>query len=63
MTIRDIAAAAGLSLRQLALRTGIPYRTVQDWAADKRQPPPYLLPLLAYRLGVTEDKIREETDQ
>ena len=29
--------------------------------ADKRQPPPYLLPLLAYRLGV-ENKPREEKE-
>lgn len=60
MTIRDIAAAAGLSLRQLALKTGIPYRTVQDWAAGTRTPPPYLLPLLAYRLGVAEEVQKTE---
>ncbi len=53
MTIREIAAAAGLSLRQLAIQTGIPYRTVQGWAEGQRQPPPYLLTLIAYRMGLT----------
>ncbi len=59
MTINDIAAAAGLSLRQLAIQTGIPYRTVQNWAEGQRQPPPYLLPLIAYRLGVTTEETEE----
>ena len=44
--IRTLAADAGLSLRTLALRFGIPYRTVQDWAAGRRTPPPYVLRLL-----------------
>lgn len=28
---------------------GIPYRTVQDWEAEKRELPEYLLRLMIYR--------------
>ena len=31
---------------------GIPYRTVQDWEAEKRELPEYLLRLMKYRAEV-----------
>ena len=31
---------------------GIPYRTVQDWEAEKRELPDYLLHLLKYRAEI-----------
>ena len=37
-TFRDIAAAAGTSVRQLAMRYAIPRRTAEDWAAGQSKP-------------------------
>lgn len=48
LTIRSVAAASDISLRQLAMTYGLPYRTVQDWAAGVRTPPEWQLPLIAY---------------
>lgn len=56
MTVRDIASAAGLSLRALAARFGIPYRTVQDWAAGVRTPPPYVLQMMIECLDLQAEK-------
>lgn len=35
-SVKDIAAAAGLTQRKLAERFCIPYRTVEDWCTGKR---------------------------
>ena len=37
-TFRDIAAAAGISVRQLAMRYAIPRRTAGDWSVGKSTP-------------------------
>lgn len=52
MTVKDIAAAAGMSCRKLAERFGIPYRTMEDWSSGKRVPPDYLLAMMREILGV-----------
>lgn len=51
-TVPEIARAAGLSNRKLAERFGIPYRTVEDWAADRREPPLYVRLMLQQCLGL-----------
>lgn len=52
MTIKEIAAAAGMSCRKLAERFGIPYRTMEDWSAGKRLPPDYVINMMREILGV-----------
>jgi len=37
-TFRDIAAAAGIPVRQLAMRYAIPRRTAEDWSAGQSKP-------------------------
>lgn len=39
---------------------GIPYRTVQDWEAEKRELPEYLLRLMRYKAEV-ENMVRKDT--
>lgn len=58
LTIKTIADSAGLSMRQLAIRYGLPYRTVQDWAAGLRTPPAWQLPLIAY--AVLSDRVVQD---
>lgn len=48
LTVSKIAAVSETSLRHLAMTYGLPYRTVQDWAAGARTPPEWQLPLIAY---------------
>lgn len=55
LTVKSIASAVDISMRQLAMTYGLPYRTVQDWAAGARKPPEWQLPLIAY--AVLSDRI------
>lgn len=48
LTIKQIAAACGISVRQIGIRMGIPARTVEQWSAGVRNPPEWLMPLIAY---------------
>lgn len=51
-TVPEIAKAAGLSNRKLAERFCIPYRTVEDWAAERRESPLYVRLMLQQCLGL-----------
>lgn len=48
LTIKSIASACGLSVRQLAIAINLPLRTAENWASDVRNPPAWQLPLIAY---------------
>lgn len=52
MDFRAIRQASGLSMTAIAARFDIPYRTVQDWDAGRRTPPPYVLRMIAEILGL-----------
>ncbi len=47
MTIKQLRAATGLTQKAFAELTGIPKRTIENWEAGNRQPPDYLIKLLA----------------
>lgn len=47
--IKELREKMGMNLREFSDYYGIPYRTVQDWEAEKRQLPDYLLRLIKYR--------------
>lgn len=51
-SIKDIASAAGLSNRKLAERFCIPYRTVEDWSAGKRECALYMRLMMQECLGI-----------
>ena len=51
-SVKDIASAAGLSNRKLAERFCIPYRTVEDWSAGKRECAVYLRLMMQECLGL-----------
>ena len=46
----------GMNRREFSDYFGIPYRTVQDWEAEKRELPDYVLRLMWYRAAI-EKKI------
>ncbi len=48
MEIKDIRATTGLNRKEFCDRFGIPYRTVTDWEAGKRNAPEYVKRLIAY---------------
>lgn len=48
LTVRKLCEVCLPSQRQLAIRYGIPVRTVEDWCAGHRSPAPAMLPLIAY---------------
>ena len=51
-SVKDIAAAAGLSYRKLAERFCIPYRTMENWSAESRECPLYLRLMMQECLGL-----------
>mgnify|MGYP002709811939 CR=1 FL=1 len=51
-SVRDIAAAAELSQRQLAERFCVPYRTMEDWCRGLRTPPDYVRLMMQECLGL-----------
>lgn len=61
MTIKEIRTFTGLSQQKFGDRYCIPLRTIQDWEADKRQPPIYVVKLL--ERAVKEDFENKEGDQ
>ena len=46
-TIKSLCEAYGISQTALARRFDIPLRTVQDWHAERRTPPAYVVNMLA----------------
>lgn len=50
MSIADLVAKSGLSVKGFANWLGIPYRTVQDWYYGNRTPPKYVVSLIRYRI-------------
>lgn len=50
MTFADILSNYGLSMAEINRRYHIPTRTMQDWKAERREAPDYVLELLDYRI-------------
>lgn len=59
LPFRDFLARTGYARAGLARRFCIPLRTVDDWLAEKRNPPPYVRLLIA---ECTEIINREENE-
>ena len=57
--VKKLREKMGMNRREFSDYYGIPYRTVQDWEAEKRELPDYLLRLLKYRAGI-ERQIKSE---
>ena len=47
--VRELRDRLGMNRREFSDYYGISYRTVQDWEAEKRELPEYLLRLMIYR--------------
>ena len=50
--LKELREKMGMNRREFSDYYGIPYRTVQDWEAEKRELPEYLLRLMKYRAEV-----------
>ena len=58
--VKEVRERMGMNRREFCDYYGIPYRTVQDWEAEKRELPEYLLRLIKYRAEV-ERMIKNES--
>jgi len=52
MPFRDLLSAMGLNQANCARRFNIPLRTVQNWAGELRQAPPYVRLMMAEITGL-----------
>lgn len=50
MTCKELRQAAGMTQKAFAEYFGIPKRSVENWDAEIRQCPDYLLELMRYKL-------------
>ena len=50
--VKELREKMGMNRREFSDYYGIPYRTVQEWEAEKRELPEYLLRLMKYRAEV-----------
>lgn len=57
--VRELRERMGMNRREFCEYFGIPYRTVQDWEAEKRTMPEYLLRLMIYRAEI-EHKVAKK---
>lgn len=58
--VKELREQMGMNRREFCDYFGIPYRTVQDWEAEKRELPDYLLRLLVYRAKI--EKVIKKDD-
>lgn len=58
--VKELRKKMGMNRREFSDYYGIPYRTVQDWEAEKRELPEYLLRLMKYRAEV-EDMMKNKS--
>lgn len=47
--VKELRDQMGMNRSEFCRYFGIPYRTVQDWEAEKRELPDYVLRLMVYR--------------
>jgi DNA-binding transcriptional regulator YiaG len=50
MTFKELREQSGMNLTQFSKYFNIPYRTIQNWEAEVRECPKYLLDLMEYKL-------------
>lgn len=50
MSIKDLRLSTGMNRKQFSDYFRIPYRTVEDWEANKAECAPYLAELIRYKL-------------
>ena len=60
--VKILREMMGMNRREFSDYFGIPYRTVQDWEADKRELPDYVLRLMWYMAAI-EKKISIPDEQ
>jgi len=55
-SVKEIAAAAGLSQRKLAERFAVPYRTMENWCGGQRECPVYVKMMMQECLELVQPK-------
>ena len=50
--VKKLREEMGMNRREFCDYFGIPYRTVQDWEAEKRELPEYVLKLMIYKAEI-----------
>lgn len=57
--VKELREQMGMNRREFSEYFNIPYRTVQDWEAEKRELPEYVLRLMVYK-AVMEKLVKEK---
>ena len=57
MTFKELRQQSGMNKKQFSDYFGIPYRTIQNWEAEVRPCPDYLLNLMQYKLDNEKNNV------
>lgn len=60
MTIKEAREQAGLSRSEMSRQFEIPLRTLEEWDAGRRTPPPYVEKLIIEKLQRMSEEQRNE---
>ena len=64
MTIKELRTAAKMTQKAFAEYFNIPKRTIEEWEAERRKPPQYLIELIEYKLKneklIKKDGVKNE---
>lgn len=60
-TIRELCETYGISQTELSRKYNIPLRTVQDWYAERRTPPAYVVNMMQELLRRERAEEREQS--
>ena len=58
--VKKLREKMGMNRREFSDYYGIPYRTVQDWEAEKRELPDYLLRFFYYKHNAMRQTGKED---
>ena len=50
LTVKEMRTASGMSQAAFGELLNIPVRTIQEWEAERRTPPDYVVELIRYKL-------------
>lgn len=56
-TIKQMRQSLGLTQKEFSMLLNIPLRTIQCWEIEQRNPPPYVIDLIAYYLDKEKEHI------
>lgn len=63
MSIKEMRASTKMTQKAFAKYLNIPVRTLQDWEAEKRTPPEYVVELIKYKIKKEKEEMKKREER